>query len=420
MRRWLGMLRLARTRRHTWLSRTAIVLALLTVVLDGWALWFLARVPPAAAVVLGFREAVPYVVAWISFAVVGALIVSRHPRHPVGWLCLAIGVVLTVLALAGSYATYALAIDRGAGLGLAAAWMTNTFALPAVSIAAFIVLLFPDGHLPSRGWRVIAVAALLGIAITIPGLGLAPLDLSGYPDVRNPLALSGVAGTIALLVGGVGVSLIIVSIIGAVVSLIGRWRMASGDERLQLTWIAFAGTGLTVVLALFPLLSPDFLRAQPSGLQHVLAGIGLAGIAFAIGIAILRYRLYDIDVIVDRALVYGALTAILAGLYAASIRLFQAIFTSVTGESSDAALVLTTLVLATSFTPIKRRLETIVERRYRAAGEDPRADHRAGRRSVQVELDVRLDAIDRNLAGLNERLVAVEGQIGKSGRRRQS
>jgi hypothetical protein len=162
------------------------------------------------------------------------------------------------------------------------------------------------------------------------------------------------------------------------------------------------------------------LRGQGSSLQYLLTGFAVAGVAAAIGIAILRYRLYDIDVIVDRAFVYGALTAILAGLYAASVRLFQALFTGVTGESSDAALVLTTLVLATSFTPIKRRLETIVERRYRATGDLPSADRRVGRRSSPVELDVRLDAIDRNLAGLNERLVAVEGEAQRPERRRQS
>jgi hypothetical protein len=295
----------------------------------------------------------------------------------------------------------------------------NTFGLPALSIATFIVLLFPDGHLPSPRWRVVGAAALLGDGLAIPAFGLAPLDLGGFPGVRNPLALSGVAGTIALVVGGVGALLIIVSIIGAMVSLVGRWRIARGDERRQLTWIAFAATGLAVVIAFFPLLSPDFLRAQPSGLQHVLVGIALAGIAFAIGIAVLRYRLYDIDVIVDRTLVFGALTAILAGLYAASIRLFQALFVGVTGESSDAALVLTTLVLATSFTPIKRRLETIVERRYRAAGEHPPAGRRTGRPSAPVELDRRLDAIDGNLAGLNERLIAVEGHMEESGRPRQ-
>jgi hypothetical protein len=133
----------------------------------------------------------------------------------------------------------------------------------------------------------------------------------------------------------------------------------------------------------------------------------------AIGLAILRYRLYEIDRIVNRALVYGALTAILAGLYAASIRLFQALFVTVTGEGSDAALVLTTRVLATSFTPIKRRLEAIVERRYRRATSLPAVEPAEGR-SAEAELDTRLDAIDRSLARLNERLVALEGGNGET------
>jgi hypothetical protein len=408
------MRRPAQTVGDPWLRRTAVAFAVVTIVLDGFALSFLARVPAGASVVLGLREAAPYVVAWMSFAVVGALIVSRHPRHRIGWLCLAIAVVVTVLALTGAYATYALAINRGDRLGLAAAWVPSTFGFPAVSIATLIVLLFPDGHLPSGRWRVVAVAAFLGAALSIPAFGLAPIDLGGFPGVRNPIALSGFAGAVAIVVGFTGGLLIAVAMVGAVASLIVRWRVARGDERRQLTWIAFAGMGVTVVLALTPVLSPDILRAQPSGLQHALAGIALAGIAIAIGIAVLRYRLYDIDVVVDRTLVYGALTAILAGLYAASIRLFQALFVAATGESSDAALVLTTLVLATSFTPIKRRLETIVERRYRRAGEHRPAGGRARRRSAEAELDTRLDAIDRSLAGLNERLAAVEGRDGET------
>jgi hypothetical protein len=405
--------RLAQAIPDRWLRRTAVALAVLTVVLDGFALSLLARVPAGASVVLGLREAAPYALAWVSFAVVGALIVSRHPRHRIGWLCLAIAVAISLLAQAGAYATYALAIDPHTPLGLAAAWTQTTFGLPALSIATFIVLLFPDGHLPSRRWRVVAVAALVGVALSMPALAVAPLDLGGYAGVPNPIALGGFAGAVATAVGLTGGFLIAVGMVGAMVSLVVRWRLSRGDERRQLTWIAFAGTGLALVLAVSPLLSPDITRAQPSSSQHLLTGIALAGIAWAIGIAVLRYRLYDIDLVIDRTLVYGALTAILAGLYAASIRLFQALFVTVTGEGSDAALVLTTLVLATSFTPIKRRLEAIVERRYRRATSLPAVEPAEGR-SAEAELDTRLDAIDRSLARLNERLVALEGGNGET------
>jgi hypothetical protein len=390
-----------------WLKRSAVVLAVLTLVVSGVALWLVSQEPPDAPVVVGLTEASALAMAWISFALVGSVIVSRHPRHPVGWLCVGTGVWVGLYGLAESYAGFALTGDQASATGIAVAWLTHAFALTPFTIITFVLILFPDGHLPSPRWRVVAMAALLGIVITIPTFGLAPYDLTSYPGVRNPLALGGLAGTVDVGIAWVGGLLVAGSLIGAAASVIGRLRVARDDERRQLKWIAFAGTGVLLVTAGTPLLSPDLVLGQGSSVQYFLTGIAVTGVAVSIGIAILRYRLYDIDVIVDRAFVYGALTAILAGLYAASIRLFQALFTTVTGETSDAALVLTTLVLATSFTPIKGRLETIVARRYRPKGERPATDP-GGLPSAQVELQVRLDGIDRTLAGIHDRLDVLE------------
>jgi hypothetical protein len=393
--------------KDAWLKRSAVALAVLTLVVSGVALWLVSQVPPDAPVVVGLTQASALAMAWISFALVGSVIVSRHPRHPVGWLCVATGVWVGLYGLAHSFGDLLLAGDRASASGVAAAWLTHALALTPFTIITFVLLLFPDGHLPSPRWRVVAMAALLGAAISIPTFGLAPYDLTGHPGLRNPLALGGLAGTVDVGIAQVGGSLVAGSLIGAAASLLGRLRVAHADERRQLTWIAFAGTGVLLVTAATPLLSPDLLSGQGSSLQYFLTGIAVTGVAASIGIAILRYRLYDIDVIVDRAFVYGALTAILAGLYAASIRLFQALFTTVTGETSDAALVLTTLVLATSFTPIKGRLETIVARRYRPKGERPATDP-GGLPSAQAELQLRLEGVDRALAGIDERLVILE------------
>jgi hypothetical protein len=396
-----------------------VALAVLTVALDAGALWLLSRLPSDASVVVGLREAVPLVIAWVSFAVVGALIISRHPRHPVGWLCVATGLGVSLYGFTTSYANHALALDPASASGIGAAWAAHAFDLTPFAIVTFVLLLFPDGHLPSRRWRVVALAAVVGGAITVPTYALAPVDLAGFPGLRNPVALAGIAGTLAYAGALIGSFLVGGALIGAAVSLLVRLRVARGDERRQLTWITFAGTCFVLVLALAPVISPDFLRAQGSSLQYLLTGVATTGVAAAIGIAILRYRLYDIDVIVDRAFVYGALTAILAGLYAASIRLFQSVFTTVTGETSDAALVFTTLVLATSFTPIKRRLESVVERRYRPKGERPATDG-GGLPTDRSELQLRLDGIDRTMDRLDQRLANLERGKGSPARARGS
>jgi hypothetical protein len=397
--------------KDAWLKRSAVALAALTLVVSGVALWLVSRVPPDAPVVVGLTQAAALAMAWISFALVGSVIVSRHPRHPVGWLCVATGLWVGLYGLAREFAGFLLAGDRASEVGMAVAWLTHALALTPFAIVVFVLLLFPDGHLPSPRWRVVAMAALFGAAISVPASGLAATDLTGYPGLRNPIALAGVAGTVAFAGASVGWLLVAGSLIGAAVSLLARLRVAPADERRQLMWIAFAGSGIVLVIAFTPLISPDLLGGQASSLQYLLTGFAITGVAAAIGIAVLRYRLYDIDVIVDRAFVYGALTAILAGLYAASVRLFQALFTTVTGETSDAALVLTTLVLATSFTPIKGRLETIVARRYRPKGERPATDP-GGLPSAQAELQLRLDGIDRTLAGIDDRLVVLESGKG--------
>jgi hypothetical protein len=222
-------------------------------------------------------------------------------------------------------------------------------------LLGYVPLLFPDGHLLSRRWRPVAWLIGLALAGSVAAIAVQP-NVGGagsmvpYP-FEPPLdaAVVDVVYWAASLGMAVGFAL-------AIASLWLRWRRSSGVEREQLKWLAWAG-GLVLLAIPISLL--------PLRLAQALFIFAVATVPLAVGIAILRYRLYDIDAVISRTLVFGALTAILAGLFAGLQRLFQTVFVSATGNESDAALVITTLVLATLFAPLKRSLEKIVESRFR-------------------------------------------------------
>jgi hypothetical protein len=389
-----------------WLPRLAWALAALAVALDVLASWFNLRLPPGASPTIGPGESIGYVVAWVTFVVVGALIVSRHPRHRIGWICVAIGVLASSLALAGGYSAYALALDPTSPSGIFATWFWGSLFFALLGLLTLLLLLFPDGHVPSPRWRVVAIAAVLSALVATVGSAVAPVDIQGSPGTPNPYAVRGPLAGVVIALGAVVFAVSVAAFIAAAISLVRRLRASSGDERRQLLWIALAGSSVAVVLALLPIDSPDLLRGQVSPLHHLLFSLSLAATAIAIGIAVLRYRLYAIDVLVYRAFVYGALTAILAGLYAATIRLFQAMFVEATGDESDAALVITTLILATSFTPIKRRLETFVDRRFKTGAAHATAASGQMVVSDGNDASVRLERIEAELASLRNVLAA--------------
>jgi hypothetical protein len=217
----------------------------------------------------------------------------------------------------------------------------------------FLPLLFPDGHLPSPRWRPVAwlavadiVALLVAVAFTSPGL------FGGEP---TPLAIIP-AGPISEALGDLAAALTLVTGVLCASSLLVRYRAAGADERQQLKWVAAAMTVFAAALV-FSVLVPaidTFALVLPL-------------IPISVGFAILRYRLYDIDLLIGRAIAYVALSALLAGLYAASVALFQRLFVLVTNDRSDAAIVLTTLILASIFTPARKALEAVVDRRLRPA-----------------------------------------------------
>jgi hypothetical protein len=230
-------------------------------------------------------------------------------------------------------------------------------------MTTFGLLLFPTGRLPSRRWRPVAWAAaiLVVLLVVLHALAPGPVDAERLPLVRNPFGVEGLDGMAQL-----SLILILPAVLACVLSVALRFRRAPGDERQQIKWFSYAAVLLIFAIGV-TLLNESLGRPFPEPVIGILLFIPIAGLPISVGIAVLKYRLYDIDLIINRTLVYVPLTAILAGLYSASVALFQRLFQAATGERSDAAIVITTLILAASFTPIKNALQGIVDKRFKEA-----------------------------------------------------
>jgi hypothetical protein len=324
-------------------------------------------------VLLAFRfgaEAAPisFVDVWIFFAmlwfvVIGALIVGRHERHPIGWMFCITALSFGASAFAQSYAIVAISAEhRGLPAGQLMAWLGFWINMPGTAvIALFLPLLFPDGRLPSRRWRPIAwIAAALVVAAVLESM-FKPGSYPGFALVRNPLGVDGFDGVFEFMTIATDIVFVLLIVLTAL-ALFERMRRAGVDERLQIRWFVFAGS--IVILGFLS----DTLHGVVPGSETaslVLTVVAVTALPVAVGIAILRYRLYEIDVIINRTLVYGLLTAVLAGLYAASLSIFERLFVAITGEESDLALVMTLFVLTTVFTPIKTTLQSTVDSRLK-------------------------------------------------------
>ena len=303
------------------------------------------------------------VIALAASGVVGALIVSRHPRHPIGWMFCAAPLFFGASFFARQYAILALVVTPGAlPFGQAMAWFGFWLEIPAISVfVLFLPLFFPDGHLPSPRWRPVAFIAAAAVGIAVLATMVAPDTYALYPSIRNPIGLDQYKSVFEAIEGAMQALLLGVVAVGAT-AVFSRVRGADADERRQIKWFAYAGAILLVTFVV-----DAFARFVPSlaAVTDILAGVALSAVPAAVGIAILRNRLYDIDLIINRTVVYVLLTAVLAGVYTASVALFQRMFVAMTGQSSDIAIVMTLFVLATVFTPVKNLLQERVDRRIK-------------------------------------------------------
>ena len=360
-------------RASSWLAWS---LAGLSLVLCGAGIaLYLATLPvqPPSSWGTGGLSAVLYVyVPFLAFPLVGALIASRRSKNPIGWICLAIGVFWMLAITSGAYTLYGL---RVAGPGSvpfpAAIGSLGEELAPATAglIGTYLILLFPDGRLPSRRWR--PLAWLSGAVIVLMSVGgvLTPGKLEDLRGVSNPFGLEQYPW-----VGDATQNIIVLlplCILASVASLVLRYLRSGGEERAQIKWLAFAASILGVGFSSFVILGFFTVEAPTAGpdplwgnLLEDAVTMSFAGVPVAVGVAILRYRLYEIDLLINRALVYGSLTVLLALMYVGGVVGLQAAFRTISGQESTLAVVASTLAIAALFGPLRRRVQALVDRRF--------------------------------------------------------
>jgi len=352
-----------------WLPRLAAALALLAIAETVGILVLSSAGDPRFQLGLDLYS-VGFLAFIVLFSAVGALIAWRRPTTRVAWLMIAMGLGLaTGLFLAG-YGSIGVSTTTGRlmatrPLALEALVVGPLFFLPSLSLGTtLLLLLFPTDRFLGPRWRLVAIAAIVGVVLYEIGYLFHPGAFN--PDVSadfiNPLAAPEALRPLVEALVGAGNVLIGVGIVLAAASLVLRYRRADAVVAAQIRWVAIVGA---VVTASSALQSTGVGGAAWSDLFSGLGLVVLACTPIAIGIAITRYRLYDIDRLINRALVYGSLTAILAGVFSAGVGLAQLIFVSVSGQSSDLAIILTTLVVATLYTPLRKRLEAFVDLRFK-------------------------------------------------------
>jgi hypothetical protein len=300
--------------------------------------------------------------ASLAFATVGAMVAARAPANAIGWIFCATGLSMGVGALAVQYANRMLFIasDPLPG-GAIAAWIQNFALAPSFGLLGLALMLFPDGRLPSRRWRPVLWLALAGIGLTAASGALAPGPLvEPFATVVNPVGIAG-AGGVTDVCAGAGFLAMLTSVGCAGLAMVIRLRRSHGTERQQLKWIAFAAA-LSAAVVVGDIVG-YFFGIGGSALSGALLGLAFAVFPVAAGAAILRYRLYDIDVVINRTLVYAALTATLAGAYLASVLLLQLMLNGLTGDSG-LAVAGSTLAVAALFRPARARIQGLVDRRF--------------------------------------------------------
>jgi MFS family permease len=362
-------------------------------------LWLVVHRPVAGAV--GYEYWHEGMVNGLAWATVGAVIATRRPEHPVAWLFLGAGLVGAAQLVTGEYAAAFLAAS-GPSAGVAvAAWASYQFQSAVVGLLIGMLLVFPTGQPPSRRWWVLAWTIAAGVVLAWVGQGLAPARYQDFPGVENPFGIAGLATTLKWIAGA-GAVLSTVGFLGALASLFVRFARARGLERQQLKWFVYvAGLGFAVLF--LPNLIPG-----ASGVAGTLAWTLVpASLSAAAAVAILRYRLYDIDRLINRTVVYGLLTALLAGLYAGLVLLLGQLFGDLGAQPPSWAVAGATLAVAALFQPARRRIQAAVDRRFNRRRYDAAKTIQAY--SVRLRDEVDLDTLSAELLAVVDQTMQPTG-----------
>jgi hypothetical protein len=366
-----------------WPARLAWALAGLTVLTLAAGFWLAELLwstgweprPSNAIAVIG-----AIILVTVSTATVGAVLASRRPHHPVGWLLLGVGLALNLSLLVQSYVKYGL-LARPGSLPAARylAGFTDSTAPIWLSCAGFVLLLTPTGSLPSPRWRWWARVAAAAPVVVVLGSVVQPDPLA--PNYRgNPLAVPALA-RVLVVPAVAGVVVVLVSLLVGAGSLVVRFRRARGVERQQLRWLAYAaalaaGLLLVALVAAFVLAKDEVVTAS--------LALGVALLPLATGAAILRYRLYDLDRIISRTLAYGLLTVLLGGGYATVVLVLGPLL----GQDSSLVVAGATLAVAAVFQPARRRIQHAVDRRFNRRRYDAARTIAAFSARLRDELDL--------------------------------
>jgi hypothetical protein len=383
-------------RAATWLAWSLVTLSV-ALLLGGAAL---SRVASSAVSDLSFvgetddASVVAILITLLPFSVVGTIVASRKPRNAIGWLFCGVGVTLGLNSFAGDFAEFWLVSGFGkSSLGETAAWFSSWLWFLLIFVPmSLLLLLFPDGRLPSPRWRPVAWGVALGTAGGVVGNALKAGPLVDFPQIANPY---GVDSPVVGMVGVAGTIVAAGSMVGSAVSLIVRLRRVGSEQRQQIKWLAYGGAVMVGGVFAGALAIPWNVP-----LSITIMSVALPGLPVFTGIAIVRHHLYDIDILINRTLVYGSLTAMLALVYFGGVTATQAIFQTLTGQDELPQLVVvaSTLLIAALFNPLRRRIQAFIDRRFYRSKYDARKTLEAF--SVKLRDETDLEALNDDLVGV--------------------
>jgi hypothetical protein len=382
------------SRAASWLAWSLVALSV-ALLLGGTAL---SRAASSAVPDLSFVgetddvSVVANLITLLPFSVVGAIVASRQPRNAIGWLFCGVGVTVGLNSFAGDFAEFWLASGFGPrSLGETAAWFSSWlwFLLVFVPMSS-LLLLFPDGRLPSPRWRPVAWGVVLGTAGGVVGNALRAGPLVDFPQIANPY---GVDSPVVGMVGVAGGIVAAGSMVASAVSLIVRLRRSGRVERQQIKWLAYGGAVMVGGVCAGAL---AILWNVP--ISITIMSVSLLGLPVFTGIAIVRHHLYDIDILINRTLVYATLTATLTLVYFGGVAGLQRLLSPVMGEGNGLAVVASTLLIAALFNPLRRRIQAFIDRRFYRRKYDARKTLEAFSAKLRDETD---------LKALNDELVNV-------------